>query len=85
MCVVMRDGTTPTLGVYFLRWLLLLMDTWGWTGVVVILLNKNNRRLGDAIINITPWEKSESKDETAMTARSRRGKFFIITYDRKRS
>jgi uncharacterized RDD family membrane protein YckC len=47
MRVVMRDGTTPTIGVYFMRWLLLLMDTWGWIGVVVILLNKNNQRLGD--------------------------------------
>ena len=47
MRVVMRDGTTPTLGTYFLRWLLLLMDTWGWIGVIVILLNKNNQRLGD--------------------------------------
>ncbi|MDR2679448.1 MAG: RDD family protein, partial [Tannerella sp.] len=47
MRVVMRDGTTPTVGAYFMRWLLLLIDTWGWIGVVVILLNNNNQRLGD--------------------------------------
>jgi uncharacterized RDD family membrane protein YckC len=47
MRVVMRDGTTPTVGAYFMRWLLLIMDTWSWIGVIVILLNKNNQRLGD--------------------------------------
>lgn len=45
--VVMRDGTTPTIGAYFMRWLLLIVDSWGWIGIVVILLNKNNQRLGD--------------------------------------
>ncbi|MDR1380323.1 MAG: RDD family protein [Tannerella sp.] len=47
MRVVMRDGTTPTVGAYFMRWLLLMIDTWGWIGIIVILLNKNNQRLGD--------------------------------------
>lgn len=47
MRVVMRDGTTPTIGAYFMRWMLLLLDTWGWIGIIVILLNKNNQRLGD--------------------------------------
>ncbi|MDR2774367.1 MAG: RDD family protein [Tannerella sp.] len=47
MRVVMRDGTTPTIGAYFMRWLLLVADTWGWIGIIVILLNKNNQRLGD--------------------------------------
>jgi uncharacterized RDD family membrane protein YckC len=47
MRVVMRDGTTPTIGAYFMRWLLLMVDAWGWIGIVVILLNKNNQRLGD--------------------------------------
>ena len=45
--VVMRDGTTPTIGAYFMRWILLILDTWAWIGVVVILLNRNNQRLGD--------------------------------------
>jgi uncharacterized RDD family membrane protein YckC len=47
MRVVMRDGTPPTIGAYFMRWMLLLMDTWMWIGIIVILLNKNNQRLGD--------------------------------------
>jgi uncharacterized RDD family membrane protein YckC len=47
MRVVMRDGTTPTIGAYFMRWMLLSIDTWAWIGVVVILLNKENQRLGD--------------------------------------
>lgn len=47
MRVVMRDGTTPTIGAYFMRWMLLLIDTWGWIGIIIILLNKNNQRLGD--------------------------------------
>ena len=46
--VVMRDGTTPAIGAYFMRWILLLLDTWFfWIGLVVVLLNKNNQRLGD--------------------------------------
>ena len=48
MRVVMRDGTTPALGAYLMRWILLLIDVWlSWIGIVFILLNKNNQRLGD--------------------------------------
>ena len=47
MRVVMRDGSVPTLGSYLLRWMLLILDTWAWIGIVIILLNKNNQRLGD--------------------------------------
>ena len=48
MRVVMRDGTTPTIGVYLIRWMLLLIDVWlSLLGVIFILLNKNNQRLGD--------------------------------------
>jgi uncharacterized RDD family membrane protein YckC len=47
MRVVMLDGTTPTVGVYFMRWLLLLMDNLAWMGVVVILLSGKNQRMGD--------------------------------------
>ena len=48
MRVVMRDGTTPTVGAYLMRWMLMIVDIWmGWIGIVVILLNKNNQRLGD--------------------------------------
>ena len=48
MRVVMCDGSTPTLGAYLIRWMLLLVDAWcSWIGIIFILLNKNNRRLGD--------------------------------------
>ena len=47
MRVVMRDGTTPSIGAYVMRWMLLLVDLWAWVGVIIILLNKNNQRLGD--------------------------------------
>jgi Predicted membrane protein/domain len=48
MRVVMRDGTTPTIGAYFMRWMLLLVDFWmSWIGIVIILLNKDNQRIGD--------------------------------------
>ena len=47
MRVVMRDGTTPTIGAYIMRWMLLIIDLWTWLGVIIILLNKDNQRLGD--------------------------------------
>ena len=47
MRVVMRDGTTPTIGAYLMRWMLLIIDIWTWVGIVVILLNKDNQRIGD--------------------------------------
>lgn len=47
--VVKADGTTPTLGAYLLRWFLYLFDfnLTGGLGVVLILVTKNNQRLGD--------------------------------------
>ena len=47
--VVKVDGSTPSIGSYLLRWLLFPIDgpiTSG-LGLLVILLNKNNQRLGD--------------------------------------
>ena len=52
MRVVMRDGTTPTMGAYFMRWMLQLLDMWmSWIGIIVILLNKYNQRFGDLAAN----------------------------------
>ena len=47
--VVMKDGTTPNLSAYLLRWLLLLVDLhiMQFIGVLSIVLTKNNQRLGD--------------------------------------
>ena len=48
MRVVMRDGTTPTLGAYTMRWMLMLIDVWcSGIGIAIILMNKNNQRFGD--------------------------------------
>lgn len=47
--VVSKDGSTPGVGSYLLRWLLLLVDLplTGGMGVLVILLTRNNQRIGD--------------------------------------
>lgn len=47
--VVMKDGTTPNLSAYLLRWLLLLADLhiMQFIGVICIALTKNNQRIGD--------------------------------------
>ena len=47
--VVMKDGTIPGLSAYLLRWLLWLVDgpLLSFLGVLVILINKHNQRIGD--------------------------------------
>ena len=47
--VVMKDGTVPSLSSYLLRWVLWLVDgpLLSFLGVVVILINKHNQRIGD--------------------------------------
>lgn len=47
--VVKADGSTPTLGAYFMRWILFSVDVTltGGLGVVLILLTKKHQRLGD--------------------------------------
>ncbi len=47
--VVKADGSTPSLSSYLMRWLLYLIDVTltGGLGVVMILVTKNNQRLGD--------------------------------------
>lgn len=47
--VVKVDGSTPTLSSYLLRWLLYLFDVnlTGGLGIVIIIVTKNNQRLGD--------------------------------------
>ena len=45
----MKDGTVPSLSSYLLRWVLWLVDgpLLSFLGVVVILINKHNQRIGD--------------------------------------
>lgn len=47
--VVKMDGSTPGISAYLLRWLLFPIDlpVTGGLGLLVILLTKNNQRLGD--------------------------------------
>lgn len=47
--VVMKDGTTPNLSAYLLRWLLLLVDLHitQFIGIISIAITKNNQRIGD--------------------------------------
>ncbi|MDR1455556.1 MAG: RDD family protein [Tannerella sp.] len=47
--VVMKDGSTPTLGAYLLRWLFLLIDIhlFQCIGLLSILLTRNSQRIGD--------------------------------------
>jgi uncharacterized RDD family membrane protein YckC len=47
--VVMKDGSTPSLGAYLLRWLLLTVDLYFFQciGILSILLTKNSQRIGD--------------------------------------
>jgi uncharacterized RDD family membrane protein YckC len=47
--VVMKDGSTPSLSAYLLRWLFLLVDIYLFQciGVLSILLTKNHQRVGD--------------------------------------
>ncbi|MDR2139518.1 MAG: RDD family protein [Tannerella sp.] len=47
--VVMKDGSTPTLGASLLRWLFLLIDIhlFQCLGLVFILVTKNSQRIGD--------------------------------------
>ncbi len=46
--VVKIDGSSPTIGDYFMRWLLRIIDIhFMGVGIVSILLSKNSQRLGD--------------------------------------
>ena len=47
--VIMADGTLPSPAAYLLRWLLMIADgpLLGYVGVLVMILNRNNQRLGD--------------------------------------
>ena len=47
--VIMADGTLPSPAAYLLRWLLMIADgpLLGCIGVLVMILNRNNQRMGD--------------------------------------
>lgn len=47
--VVMKDGTTPSLGAYLLRWLLFIVDgpLLSFIGVIIIIVTQHHQRIGD--------------------------------------
>jgi len=47
--VIKQDGTSPSLGAYLMRWLLYLIDgpLTSFAGLVVMILTRDNQRLGD--------------------------------------
>ena len=45
--VVGSDGSMPSVGSLFLRWVFFLLEGFSGFGLVVILFTKNNQRLGD--------------------------------------
>lgn len=71
--VVMKDGSTPSLGAYLLRWLLFLVDgpLLGFIGVLIIIVTRHHQRIGDLaagtlVIRLDSYRKvSVSLDEFA--------------------
>eukprot|EP00825_Cyclidium_porcatum_P026082 TRINITY_DN28160_c0_g1_i1.p1 TRINITY_DN28160_c0_g1~~TRINITY_DN28160_c0_g1_i1.p1 ORF type:complete len:198 (-),score=12.58 TRINITY_DN28160_c0_g1_i1:180-773(-) len=58
---VQETGTPPTLGSTLLRWLFLIIDATSGIGLFVMLLNKNNRRLGDMAAGTMVIEENSYK------------------------
>ena len=61
--VVKLDGTSPTLGAFLMRWLLYLIDgpMTSYMGLVVMLLTRNNQRLGDLAAGTIVIKKQKYK------------------------
>lgn len=47
--VVKADGSTPTIGAFLIRWLMYMVDgpMLSYAGVLVMILNRRNQRIGD--------------------------------------
>ena len=64
MRVVKTDGSTPGIGAYLMRWMFMLIDgpTMSGLGVLVMVFNKSNQRIGDlAAGTLVVKEKSYRK------------------------
>ena len=61
--VVKLDGSRPTLGAYLMRWLLFLIDgpMTSYIGLVVMVLTRNNQRLGDLAAGTIVIKKQKYK------------------------
>lgn len=71
--VVMKDGSTPSLGAYLLRWLLFIIDgpLVAFIGVLIIIVTRHHQRIGDLaagtlVIRLDSYKKvSVTLDEFA--------------------
>ena len=61
--VVKMDGSMPTLGSYLMRWMLWLIDgpATSFVGLVAMILNRNNQRLGDMAAGTVVIKKQKYK------------------------
>lgn len=61
--VVKLDGSRPTLGAYLMRWLLFLVDgpLTSYMGLLVMVLTRNNQRLGDMAAGTIVIKKQKYK------------------------
>lgn len=63
MQVVKLDGSRPTLGAYLMRWLLFIVDgpLTSYMGLIVMVLTRNNQRLGDLAAGTIVIKKQKYK------------------------
>ena len=63
MQVVKLDGSRPTLGSYLMRWLLFMIDgpMTSYMGLIVMVLTRNNQRLGDLAAGTVVIKKQKYK------------------------
>jgi uncharacterized RDD family membrane protein YckC len=61
--VVKMDGSMPTLGAYLMRWMLWLIDgpATSFVGLLAMILNRNNQRLGDMAAGTVVIKKQKYK------------------------
>lgn len=61
--VMKLDGSSPTLSAYLLRWLLFLVDgpLTSYMGLIVMVLTRNNQRLGDLAAGTIVIKKQKYK------------------------
>ncbi|MDQ7803104.1 RDD family protein [Amycolatopsis sp. A133] len=65
--VVTLEGTHPSLGAFFVRELLMLVDgfAWGLAGIVVMLVSPRRQRFGDIVARTVVVRVPKSADQAA--------------------
>ena len=63
MQVVKLDGSRPTMSAYLMRWLLFMIDgpMTSYMGLIVMVLTRNNQRLGDLAAGTVVIKKKKYK------------------------